>query len=79
MSYGLVDIQNSIDDSAKQGIKHAASLEANREMANDQLKTQDSINKKNSIAMGAGAGFMMGGPVGAGIGAGVGYLTHEFF
>ena len=77
--YGLVDIQQSIDDSAKQGIRNAAQLEQNREASNDALKAQDKINQKNSIAQGAGMGFMMGGPVGAVLGAGAGYLVHDFF
>jgi|TARA_R110002033_G_scaffold170862_2_gene214588 hypothetical protein len=77
--YGLVDIQRSIDDSAKQGIRNAAQLEQNREASNDALKAQDKINQKNSIAQGAGMGFMMGGPVGAVLGAGAGYLVHDFF
>lgn len=77
--YGLVDIQRSIDDSAKQGIRSAAQLEQNRDASNDALKAQDKINQKNSIAQGAGMGFMMGGPVGAVLGAGAGYLVHDFF
>jgi hypothetical protein len=84
--YGLVDIQRSLDDSAKNGIERAASLEKNREMANDQLDMQDDVNKKSSIGQGAGMGAMIGmagGPAGmvagAVIGAGAGYLVHEFF
>lgn len=84
--YGLVDIQRSIDDSAENGIESTARLETNREQADDALKIQDNINKKNSIAQGMGAGATIGmaaGPggalVGAALGAGAGYLTHEFF
>lgn len=77
--YGLTDIQRNLDDSAKNGIRHAAQLEQNREANDDAMKAQDQINKKNSVATGAGIGFMVGGPAGAGIGAGVGYLTHSFF
>ena len=84
--YGLVDIQRSIDDSANNGIEKAASLEKNREMANDQLDMQDNINKKSAIGQGVGMGVMIGsagGPpgmlLGGMIGGGAGYLTHEFF
>lgn len=82
--YGLVDIQRNLDDNAKKGIQHAAGLEKNRKQANDQMKAQKQINKKNSIAQGAGTGAAIGmaagNPVaGAVIGAGVGYLTHKFF
>lgn len=77
--YGLVDIQRDLDGSATNGIQHAAALEQNRKSAKDAMKAQELTNKKNSIAQGAGMGFMVGGAPGAVAGAGIGYLVHEFF
>lgn len=83
--YGLIDIQRSMDSSAKQGIQHAAALEQQRKATHDQIKQADNAAMKSNIAQGAGMGAMIGmqagsvgGPMGAVIGAGAGYLLHTF-
>lgn len=78
MSYGLVDIQRDLDSSANQGLEHAAAMEGQRKQAWQEIKQADDASRKNAIAMGTGAGFMVGGPVGAVAGAGIGYLAYKF-
>ena len=86
MTYGLIDIQRSLDSSAEQGIRHAASLEKQRDQTNMELDQADDASRKSAIGQGAGMGasigMVAGGPggavVGAGAGATIGYLTYEF-
>lgn len=86
MTYGLIDIQRSLDNSAEQGIRHAANLEKQRDQTNMELDQADDASRKSAIGQGAGMGasigMVAGGPGGAVVGAGIGgltgYLTYEF-
>lgn len=86
MPYGLVDIQRSLDNSAKLGLKDAANLEKQREQAWEQIEQADDASLKSSVGMGIGTGATIGMTIGPGgavagalIGGAAGYLTHKFF
>lgn len=84
MGYGLLDIGNQTRQQAMNGLKEAARLEDNRELANRDLKARQKQATMSNVGTGAGLGFMIGagtaagGPIGAVIGAGLGFLGSLF-
>lgn len=79
MGYGLVNMQRTLEQQAKQGLQHSAQLEQQREATNDRLEEADKAGRMNSTATAAGLGFMVGGPVGAAVGGAAGYVLYDFF
>ncbi|TQE98721.1 MAG: bacteriocin [Spiribacter salinus] len=84
---GLIGLGQNYRQQALGGLQQVASMERNREHANDQLEQQESAAKMSAIGTGASTGAMIGmeagmaggGPVGAAIGAGVGLLASSIF
>lgn len=71
---------------AMAGLKKAADLEQQRELANKQMKTNEKNQNLSMAASGAATGAMIGatfgsigGPIGMVVGAAAGYLLSEVF
>lgn len=81
----LVSMGRDYKDRATQMLGNLDSMESQREQVNDNIETQYRAQRNSNIAMGAGAGWMMGakagavgGPAGAVIGGAIGLLATEF-
>lgn len=79
MSYGLLGLQQNMEGRAMQGMQHAADIQRQNRMTNEQLKQAERQQTMNNIGTGAGIGMMAGGPAGAAIGAGTGFLVSSIF
>ena len=78
MGYSLLDVAQSTRKQALQGMEDVSNQEAQRESENKQLKAAKQQQTMGAVGTGAGIGFMVGGPVGAGVDAGIGLVASLF-
>lgn len=76
---GFVNVGRSYASNAMSGMRRSADLETARENENREIKAAERAQGLNMAASGAGVGFMVGGPIGAGVGAAGGYLLSSIF
>lgn len=79
MAYGLMGLQNSMENQAMRGFSDLSQQQQQQERADDALEQAEDGQTMAAVGTGAGFGMMAGGPVGAAIGAGVGLLASKIF
>jgi len=76
---GLLGVEEQTRNRAIGGLEKVAAMEEERNRANRAIKTAETNQNLGMTASGAGLGFAIGGPIGAGVGATAGFLLSKIF